>query len=145
MNLFRASCVIGLVLAGIALTPGSPTIPSAAARPPHAASLCAQRIYARLFFGLAGPRGSVSEAEWETFLREVVVARFPSGLTVIQAKGHWRSAGEPLQREASRVLEIVYDETPHAHRLIEEIAALYKTRFQQDSVMVVRMPADVCF
>ena len=88
---------------------------------------------------------SVSEAEWETFLREVVVARFPSGLTVIQAKGHWRSAGEPLQREASRVLEIVYDETPHAHRLIEQIAALYKARFQQDSVMVVRMPADVCF
>jgi hypothetical protein len=136
---------MGSVLAGVALTPGSPTVPSAAARSPYAAPQCAQRIYARLFFGLAGPRGSVSETDWDTFLREVVVARFPRGLTVIQAKGHWRSAGEPLQREASRVLEIVYDETPQAHRLIGEIAALYKTRFEQDSVMVVRMPADVCF
>jgi hypothetical protein len=43
------------------------------------------------------------------------------------------------------VLEIVYDERPYPDRRIDEIAALYKTRFQQDSVMVVRMPANVCF
>ena len=144
MKPLRALSVIGFVLAGIALTPGSPTIRSAAARPPHA-PVCAQRIYARLFFGLEGPRGSVSEADWEAFMREIVVARFPGGLTVIHAKGHWRSAGEPVQREASRILEIVYDETPLAHRLIEQIATQYKSRFQQDSVMVIRMPADVCF
>ena len=71
--------------------------------------------------------------------------RFPSGLTITQAKGHWQAPGEPPQREASRVLEIVFDEPPYHDRRIDEIAATYKAIFQQESVMVVRMPANVCF
>ena len=130
---------------GMALTPGVVVTPSSAEPPPGATPACAQRIYARLFFGLGSPRGSVAEAEWDTFLRDVVVPRFPSGLTVIHAKGHWQAAGEGPQREASRVLEIVYDERPHADGRIEEIATRYKAHFQQDSVMVIRMPANVCF
>jgi hypothetical protein len=118
--------------------------PTSAEQPPGSPA-CAQRIYARLFFGLEGPRGSVADAEWDTFLREVVVPRFPGGLTVTYAKGHWQAAGGPPQREASRVLEIVYDETSHRDRRVEEIAATYKTTFQQESVMVIRMPASVCF
>ena len=106
---------------------------------------CAQRVYARLFFGLEGPRGSVAEAQWDAFVRDVVVPRFPSGLTITRAKGHWQAPGEPVQREASLVLEIVYDERPHHDRRIEEIAATYKATFQQQSVMVIRMPANVCF
>ena len=108
-------------------------------------SLNHRDIFARLFFGLEGPRGSVAEADWDTFLRDVVVPRFPSGLTITPAKGHWQASGEPPQREASRVLEIVYDERPHHDRRIEEVAATYKATFQQESVMVIRMPANVCF
>lgn len=144
MKLLIGLLVAGAVVAGVGLTSGvlasHPVTPTA-----HATPVCAQRISARLFFGLEGPRGSVPEAEWDSFLQDVVVARFPNGLTVIHAKGHWQPTSGPPQREASRVLEIVSDDTPHAHRLIEQIAALYKARFQQDSVMVVRMPANVCF
>lgn len=145
MTLLRALPVLGAVAVGIALTPGVAVTPSSAEQPPGATSGCAQRIYARLFFGLEGPRGTVAEAEWDTFLRDVVVPRFPSGLTVIHAKGHWQPAGETPQREPSRVLEIVYDERERADRRIEEIAATYKSHFQQDSVMVITMPARVCF
>ena len=145
MKLLRALPLIGAVAVGIALTPGVAVTPSSAGPPPVSIPACAQRVYARLFFGLEGPRGSVAEAEWDTFLRDVVVPRFPRGLTVTYAKGHWQAAGEPLQREASRVLEIVYDETPHHDRRIEEIAATYKATFRQESVMVIRMPASVCF
>ena len=102
-------------------------------------------MHAQLFFGLLGPSGPITEGEWEAFLLDVVTPRFPDGLTVLHASGHWRKAGKPLQREASRVLEIVYDESPRSRRLIDEIAAIYKTRFQQESVMVVRAPAYVCF
>ena len=137
--------VIGAVALGIALTPGVAVMPSSAEPSPHSVPACAQRIYARLFFGLEGPRGSVAEAGWDTFLRDVVVPRFPGGLTITHARGLWQSAGEPPQREASRVLEIVYDERPHHDRRIEEIAAAYKATFQQESVMVIRMPANVCF
>ncbi len=144
ITLVRALPVIGFVMIGIALTTGVGVMPSSA-EPRGLTPGCAQRTYARLFFGLEGPRGSVAEAEWDTFLRDVVVPRFPGGLTVTHAKGHWQAAGEPPQREASRVLEIVYDERPHADRRVDEIAATYKARFQQDSVMVVRMAAHVCF
>ncbi len=136
---------VGAVVVGIALAPGVAVTPSSAEPPPGSTPACAQRVYARLFFGLEGPRGSVAEAEWDAFLRDVVVPRFPNGLTVFHAKGHWQAAGAPPQREASRVLEIVYDERSHADRRIEEIATTYKAQFQQDSVMVVRMPAHVCF
>ena len=144
MKLVRALAIAGFVMLGIALAPGIAVTPSSA-EPPGLMPGCAQRIYARLFFGLEGRHGSVDETEWDAFLRDVVVPRFPSGLTVTHAKGHWQAAGEPPQREASRVLEIVYDERPHADRRIDEIAASYKAHFQQDSVMVVRMPAHVCF
>jgi hypothetical protein len=141
MNLLRALPAIGVVAVGIALAPGVAVTES----PPGSTPSCAQRVYARLFFGLEGPRGSVAEAEWDMFLHDVVVPRFPSGLTITYAKGHWQPAGEPPQREASRVLEIVYDERAHHDRRIDEIAAAYKATFQQESVMVVRMPASVCF
>jgi hypothetical protein len=42
-------------------------------------------------------------------------------------------------------METVYDEASHRHQRIEEIAATYNATFQQESVMVIRMPASVCF
>ena len=106
---------------------------------------CAQRGQARLFFGLQGPRGLVSDFEWETFLADVVTPRFPNGLTVVQASGQWRGAGDRLEREPARVVEIVHDESPDAWQRIDRIVKLYKTRYQQQSVMVVRTRIDVCF
>jgi hypothetical protein len=145
VKILRALSLVGVVAVGIVLLPGVAVTPSSAELPRVSIPSCAQRIYARLFFGLEGPHGSVAEAEWDAFLRDVVVPRFPRGLTVTYAKGHWQAAGEPLQREASRVLEIVYDEASHRDQRIEEIAATYKATFQQESVMVIRMPASVCF
>ena len=145
MKILRTLTVLGAVAAGIALTPGVAVMPASMEPPPGPGAVCAQRIYARLFFGLEGPRGSVAETEWDAFLRDVVVPRFPGGLTVTHARGHWQAPGEPLQREASRVLEIVYDERPHHDGRIEEITASYKTSFQQESVMVIRLPVNVCF
>jgi hypothetical protein len=135
---------LGPAATGFLLLSGpTATTPGAAGR--QMAPRCAERVHARMFFGLTGPAGSVSEAEWDAFLMEVVTPRFPGGLTVLHASGHWRRAGEPLQREASRVVEIVHDDSRHARCLIDQIAALYKARFLQESVLIVRTPADVCF
>lgn len=137
------SVVFGSSLVGLALATGLLT--TGVATSAQAAPGCAQRMHAQLFFGLLGPQGPISEADWEKFLLDEVTPRFPNGLTVLHASGHWKPAGGPLQREASRVLEIVYDESPKARRLMDQIAAIYKARFQQESVMVVRAPAFVCF
>lgn len=140
LSVTLGSSVVGLAVAATLLSPAS-HIPSQV----QAAPACAHRTHAQLYFGLQGPLGPIPEPEWEAFLLEVVTPRFPDGLTVLHATGQWRKGGEPVQREASRVIEIVYDESPRVRRLIDEVAAIYKTRFQQQSVMVVRSPVYVCF
>ena len=106
---------------------------------------CARQVQARLFFGLHGAAGIVSEPEWTRFLADTVTPRFPDGLTVFEASGQWRGPGSRLEREPARVVEIVHDDSPAARRLINQIVAIYKTRHRQQSVMVTRAPLDVCF
>jgi len=134
--------VLGLV--SVYMSVGSPTAAPLTV-PAFQASGCAQRGQARLFFGLQGPTGLVSDLEWETFLADVVTPRFPNGLTVVQASGQWRGAGDRLQREPARVVEIVHDESPDAWQRLDRIVTLYKARYQQQSVMVARTRIDVCF
>jgi hypothetical protein len=140
LSVTLGSSVVGLAVAATLLTPMA-RVPAQVQGAPG----CAQRMHAQLYFGLQGPHGPIPEPDWEAFLLEVVTPRFPDGLTVLHATGQWRKGAEPVQREASRVIEIVYDESPRVRRLIDEVAAIYKARFQQQSVMVVRSPAYVCF
>ena len=41
----------------------------------------AAQLRTTLYFGLARPKGSVTELEWQIFLRDQVTSRFPEGLT----------------------------------------------------------------
>ena len=50
----------------------------------------APQLRTTMYFGLARPKGSVSELEWQMFLRDEVTARFPQGLTVWEAEGSGR-------------------------------------------------------
>jgi hypothetical protein len=106
---------------------------------------CARQVQARLFFGLRGSAGTVSEGEWALFLAETVTPRFPDGLTVFQASGQWRGRGSHLEQEPARVVEIVHDDSPDARARLDEIVMIYKARHQQQSVMVTRARIDVCF
>ena len=45
----------------------------------------APQLRTTLYFGLARPKGAVTELEWQIFLRDEVTARFPDGLTVWEA------------------------------------------------------------
>jgi hypothetical protein len=106
---------------------------------------CARQVQARLFFGLHGATGMVSEPEWAQFLADTVTPRFPDGLTVFEASGQWRGPGSRLEREPARVVEIVHDDSPDTRRRIDQIVTIYKARHQQQSVMVTRAHIDVCF
>src|SRR5205823_15076142 len=64
----------------------------------------------RLFFGRNIPAGgTVSEAQWEEFVRDVVTPRFPKGLTVWQGKGQWLDPRGSVVREDVYVVEILHD------------------------------------
>lgn len=124
--------------------------PAARAHPPAVpAGVEAAReawVSDRLYLGRAVPGGgTVSDTEWAAFLRDVVTPRFPAGLTVLRGDGQWRDEAGAVVHEASFVLELVHPSSAEADAVVDEIAAEYKRRFRQESVMRVRASADVRF
>ncbi len=92
-----------------------------------------------LYFGRSMPGGGeVDKAAWRAFLDGEVIPRFPAGFTVLKARGAWRDAARGTTSfEASNVLEIVVIEAPEGARAkADEIAAAYKSRFQQQSILM---------
>ena len=61
----------------------------------------ASQVRTTLYFGLARSKGSVSELEWQIFLRDEVTRRFPDGLTVWEAEGQWRTSAGSIDHEQS--------------------------------------------
>ena len=89
-----------------------------------------------LYFGMSRPKGgSVSELEWQLFLRNEVTKRFPNGLTVWDAQGQWKAPAGRDDHEQSKVLLIVHADTPVARQSIQDIIAVYRKAFEQDSVL----------
>ena len=88
-----------------------------------------------LYFGLARPKGSVSELEWQIFLRDEVTRRFPEGLTVWGAEGQWRSPGGSIDHEQSKVLLLVHPDTATARQSVQAVIEAYRKTFEQQSVL----------
>jgi hypothetical protein len=88
-----------------------------------------------MYFGLAHPTGVVSEAEWQTFLREDVTPRFPDGLTVLEGAGQWRRPDGSIGREHAKVLVILHDDKPSTREALQALVMRYKQVFAQQSVL----------
>lgn len=123
---------------GVAL--GSASASQAAAPATAANGQCgaasAAQLRTTLYFGLARPKGSVSELEWQLFLRDEVTARFPEGLTVWEANGQWRHPGNgQIEHEGSKVLLLVHPDTAAARSAVQAVIAQYRQKFEQESVL----------
>ena len=88
-----------------------------------------------LYFGLARPKGSVTELEWQIFLRDEVTRRFPDGLTVWEAEGQWLTPAGSLDHEQSKVLLLVHPDTPAARQSVLAVAEAYRKTFEQQTVL----------
>jgi uncharacterized protein DUF3574 len=105
------------------------------------------REVAELLFGRnIGNRVGVSEAAWLRFVAREMTPRFPSGLTIIDATGHWRNAvtGKVVLEPSKRV-EIVLPGGGDDEDKLDAIVAAYKKQFRQQAVAVVVRPACVAF
>ena len=97
----------------------------------------------RLFFGRSIPGGGdVTEAQWNAFVQEVIVPRFPEGFTLWRGSGHWRGDDGAAVSEPASVLEVVHPATPSADAKLREIAQIYRQRFNQEAVLFVRSPIE---
>jgi hypothetical protein len=95
----------------------------------------APQIRTTHYFGLSRPKGSVSELEWQIFLRDEVTRRFPGGLTVWQAEGQWMSTVGSVDREQSKVLLLVHADTAAARESVQAVIQSYRKAFDQQSVL----------
>ena len=87
-----------------------------------------------MYFGLQKPNGTVSELEWQEFLRDEVTARFPDGLTVWDAHGQWRTKSG-IDHERSKVLLLVHADSTAAGQAISTVISRYRAKFDQESVL----------
>jgi hypothetical protein len=95
----------------------------------------AAQLRTTLYFGSARPKGSVSELEWQLFLRDEVTARFPGGLTVWDAQGQWRASQGAIEYERTKVLLLVHPDNDGARRSVLEVIDRYRKAFEQQSVL----------
>ena len=95
----------------------------------------ATQVRTTLYFGLARPKGSVTELEWQIFLRDEVTRRFPDGLTVWEAEGQWRSPAGSIDHEQSKVVLLVHPDTAAARQSVQEVIEAYRKTFEQQSVL----------
>jgi hypothetical protein len=95
----------------------------------------AAKIRTTLYFGLSRPKGSVSELEWQVFLRDEVTRRFPDGLTVWEAEGQWLNRIGSIDREQSKVLLLVHADTAAARQSVQAVIQAYRKSFDQQSVL----------
>jgi hypothetical protein len=95
----------------------------------------APQVRTTLYFGLARPKGAVSELEWQLFLRDEVTTRFPDGLTVWEADGQWRGPDGTIDHEQSKVLLLVHPDTASARQSVQAVIDRYRRAFDQQSVL----------
>ena len=99
-----------------------------------------------LYFGLTKPGGEiVSESEWQEFVKAVITPRFREGLTVLDGSGQFLNSSGMLIRENSKIVILIYENSPEKNRAINEIIETYKRSFQQESVLRATSEVKVSF
>lgn len=121
-------------------------VPACAPRPPPCAPPAVPATGFEVFFGRDKPGGEVTDGEWQDFLDRVLSPRFPEGLTVLDAQGRWRDprTGVTLGERTKLVL-IVAPDGAAARQAVEAVAADYRRRFDQHSVLRVERPICAIF
>jgi len=134
---FLRALIAAAVLVAICACASSPT---ATCKPGEQSA-----VQDTLYFGTAKPDGTVTADEWTDFLASSVTPRFPRGLTVSQASGQWRGADGSIVQESTRILQLVHPDDAPSERSVAEVAAIYKSRFQQEAVLRVRTRTCISF
>ena len=120
---------------GLAAGGGLTTVVAQKRAPEECGAATAAQVRTTLYFGSARPKGSVSELEWQLFLRDEVTTRFPDGLTVWDAEGQWRAPKGTIEHERSKVLLLVHPDTGPARQSVQDVIDRYRKAFDQQSVL----------
>ena len=99
-------------------------------------------LKSEVYFGLRTADGKlVDEQAWEQFVTEVLVPRFPAGLTVIAGSG--RSGGSPGSLNPTRILVVVHPNDEDAQRRLREVKSEYKKRVGEVGIFHTDQPVRI--
>jgi len=105
----------------------------------------ADTLKTEIYFGLRLPDGkTVSEEDWSKFLAEIVVPRFPDGLTVIDGAGRSANAaktGNPVN--PTKILIVVHPNVGDSQEKLSQVKAEYRKRFGSTGVFHTDMPVRI--
>ncbi|NES06851.1 MAG: DUF3574 domain-containing protein, partial [Okeania sp. SIO2F4] len=89
-----------------------------------------------LYFGLSRPDGSeVSQAEFETFLDDVIAPSF-AGLTLFDGQGQVRD-GDTILTEPSKVVTLLLEDTAENEAAVNQVVSEYAAQFGGAGVLEV--------
>ena len=133
----RIAIIVFTLVVGVGIGNAVPLFGGQAAAPSLDVSCTSSSAQLRttLYFGMQRPKGSVSELEWQIFLKDEVTARFPNGLTVWEADGQWKAQDGGVGHERSKVLLLVHPDTADARASVQKVIATYRKAFEQESVL----------
>jgi hypothetical protein len=127
--------IVHLAIAAQLLLCGCASLPQACLPPAR------PMVSAELFFGRSVGNGTVSDKEFAAFLAAEVTPRFPEGLTVLDVRGQWRNGNSGfIIHEASKLVKVIFTDDAARRADLDAIAARYKLRFHQQSVLISLQP-----
>ena len=97
---------------------------------------------AQIFLAAKTP-AKISDNDLRRFVDAEVTPRFPDGVTVVDGGGQWKGDDNRMIREAAKVVLIVLPPRGDPQAKVEAVRTAYRTRFKQDSVVVLPPPACV--
>lgn len=97
---------------------------------------------AQIFLGAKTP-ARISDNDLRRFVDAEVTPRFPDGVTVVDGGGQWKGDDNRMIREAAKVVLIVLPHKGDPQAKVEAVRTAYRTKFNQDSVVVLPPPACV--
>ncbi|MDP3174787.1 MAG: DUF3574 domain-containing protein [Phenylobacterium sp.] len=101
---------------------------------------------AQMFFGRnIGDQPGVTDEAFAKFVDEELTPRFPDGLTILEGGGQWRGSENKLIREAAKIVLIVLPSRGDVSAKVEAARSAYKTKFKQDSVLLLTQETCVSF
>ena len=122
-----------------------PAAPAAAAAEPACPAGQERLRTAQLFLGRQTPGLAITPWDLQRFVDQEITPRFPDGVTVLDGGSQWQGNENILIRDAAKVVLIVLPAKGSPEARVEAVRTAYRTRFNQDAMLVVTPPACVEF
>ncbi len=99
-----------------------------------------------LYLGTSREHGGVvDDAQWQPFEKDVLLAKFPDGFTVLRGDGHWRDKTARDFDEPVRILVIDHPDDAISEASVQAVITDYRRRFDQEAVLRERSAVCISF